>query len=59
MGNENKLELNDENLNVERYNVDLPFIKNEYDSESNTDKDNEDVNIFRHNDSKIKYEFVK
>ena len=53
------MELNDENLNVERYNVDLPFIKNEYDIESNTDEDNEDVNIFRHNDSKIKYEFVK
>ena len=59
LDNENKLKLDDEKLNGDRCDKNLFLVTNEYDSESNTDEDIDDFIILVHNDSFLKYEFVK
>lgn len=55
----NKLELNNENLDGDRYNIDLSVVNNMNDPESTSDKDNDNQNMFLLLDSKIKFEFIK
>lgn len=46
-------------MNEDRCDKNLFLVSNDYDSESNTDEDIDDFIILVHNDSFLKYEFVK